>query len=152
MTFAISKKSLIRVFLILPLFVVMTAQSDELVSQELKVEQLTFRYNSDDASIWEPCTIEKSKQTHDFIAKCGKYRFTAHILLRVWGPTHGASVDENTYDIFVIIDRHEANGALTTSINSTVITVESGTGIKALTSDVSFNDGIYNFQTKIKLK
>lgn len=125
--------------------------SDELVSQELKLEMMSFRYNSLDGSVWEMCTVEKAAQTHDFIATCGKYKFTAHVLFRIWPASSGAPPDEKTYDLFVIVDRHEADGTLTTSIQNTEINVASGGKVNKITADVSFNSGNYMFQTRVDL-
>lgn len=128
-----------------------TNDDDELTSQELKLEMMSFRYNSLDGSIWELCTVEKSMQTHDFIATCGQYKFTAHVLFRIWPASNGAPPDEKTYDLFVIVDRHEADGSITTSVQNTEINVASGGKVNKITADVSFNSGNHMFQTRVDL-
>lgn len=127
------------------------SDDDDLTSQELKLEMMSFRYNSLDGSIWELCTVEKSIQTHDFIATCGQYKFTAHVLFRIWPASNGAPPDEKTYDLFVIVDRHEANGSITTSVQNTEISVASGGKVNKITADVSFNSGNHMFQTRVDL-
>lgn len=124
---------------------------DDIVSQELPLEAMSFRYNSQDGSIWEMCKVEKSKQTHDFIATCGAFKFTAHVLFRIWPASAGAPKDEMTYDLFVIVDRHEANGSVTTSVQNTEINVASGGKVNKIVADVSFDSGNYFFQTRVDL-
>lgn len=125
---------------------------DELVSQELKLEHMSFRYNSVDGSIWESCTVEKAKQTHDFIANCGKYRFTVHVVFRIWGPSNGAPADEKTYDLLVMADRHESNGGITAAVQSTWLEVASGGKVKLIKADVGFDNGNNILQTTVKLQ
>lgn len=125
--------------------------SDEPASLELKLEQMSFRYNSVDGSVWELCAVEKAKQTHDFAVKCGDYRFTAHVLFRIWPASHGAPPDERTYDLLVMVDRHESNGSITAAVTSTVINVASGGKVNKITADVGFDNGNYNLQTRIDL-
>ena len=127
------------------------ANNDDIVSQELPLEAMSFRYNSLDGSIWEVCTAEKSIQTHDFIATCGDYKFTAHVLFRIWPASAGAPADEKTYDLFVIVDRHEADGTITTSIQNTEINVAAGGKVNKIVADVSFNSGNNMFQTRVDL-
>lgn len=125
---------------------------NELSSQELEVRHLSFRYNSVDGSIWESCKVEKAKQTHDFIAVCGIYRFTVHVLFRIWGPSNGAPAEERTYDLLVMADRHESDGKISSAVQSTWLELESSGKLKLIKADVSFDHGVNTLQTTVDLR
>jgi len=119
--------------------------------KEISAEQLSLRYNSMDGSIWESCKIQKANQPHDFSAKCGPYNFTVHVLFRIWEPAKGSPQTATAYDLFIIVDRHEANGQLTSALQSTWLEVRSGGQPSLIRADVSFDNTANTLQTTINL-
>lgn len=124
---------------------------DTAVPQELPLEAMSFRYNSLDGTVWDLCSVEKSTQTHGFLATCGEIKFKAHVLFRVWLASNGAPKDEMTYDLFVIVDRLESGGRSTSSVQNTEINVASGGKVNKINADVSFDNGNYFFRTAVDL-
>ncbi len=111
---------------------------------DLKAEQISFIFLSNDGSIWEECRHSAGKEMHSWKVECGTYRFDLHMFLR----SHPRA-EETTYEFHYWAT--ETARLHETHTQSTWLTVDGESKAKRILGYLGFAEDALQLRIQIQL-